>query len=110
MKRRTGSTSVSPTLCIHSVNVAKIESNSLSIPISINKSESEIVETQGLLDSGAGGNFIDQIYVRNNKLKTKELARPLQARNVDGTKNKQGTITSCVDLELEIAGKRWKYD
>ena len=37
--------------------------NSLTIPLKI-KSEEEIIETNALLDSGAGGEFIDQNYAK----------------------------------------------
>jgi aspartyl protease len=96
---------VSPTLCIHSVLIAKIESNSLSIPMLINKNESEIVKVLGLLDSGAGGEFIDRNYARNQGFKIKKLDQLLLARNVDGTKNKQGTTTTYVDLDVKINGR-----
>ena len=60
------STLISPFLDIHSVTVATIELKSLSIPISINCTEkNKNVETLGLIDSGAGGEFIDQNYARN---------------------------------------------
>ena len=46
----------SPILDIFSVNIAHIESNSLSIPILIKcAEENKTVETLGLIDSGAGG-------------------------------------------------------
>ena len=37
----------------------------MSVPILINRDESkETIETLGLLDSGAGGQFIDQNYAK----------------------------------------------
>ena len=38
--------------------------------------------------------------------KTHKLEKPLQAYNVDGTKNKQGTIKYYVNLNLEINGRK----
>ena len=56
LKWRAASTSTSPVLDIFSVNIAHIESNSLSIPILIKcAEENKTVETLGLIDSGAGG-------------------------------------------------------
>ena len=82
-------------------------SNSISIPILINHDESkETVKTLGLLDSGAGGQFIDQNYARKAGFKIKKLNKHLQALNVDGTKNKRGTITSFVELNARINGKQ----
>ena len=89
MKWRAASTSTSPMIDIFSVTVATIESNSLSIPITIeNARENETVETLALIDSGAGGKFIDQKYVEATGLKTHLLEKPITARNVDGTENK----------------------
>ena len=96
-------TSNSPTVDIFSVKLATIESNSLSIPILIKCAEDDqTVETLALIDSGAGGKFIDQNYAKAIGLKTQPLERPITARNVDGTENKHGRIThfTLVDLLL----------
>ena len=107
MNWRNGSTSISPYIDIHSVTVATIKSISLSIPILINETEkNETVEILGLVDSGAGGQFIDQNYTRQKVYKTRKLEEPMIAYNVDGTRNKRGTITSFVDLTVKI-NKRW---
>jgi len=74
----------------------------------ISCAEKETVETLGLIDSGAGGKFIDQNYAKNSGFTIQKLDEPLTARNVDGTKNKQGTITSFVDLDLTINGRTKK--
>jgi hypothetical protein len=60
------------------------------------------VETTTLLDTGAGGEFIDQNFVQNQKIGTKELKYPIEVFNVDGTPNKQGTITKYTWLDLTI--------
>ena len=86
--RRSGSTSVSPLLDIYSVSTAVINSNKLSIPIRIEDTEERSVETLGLIVSGAGGKFINQNYAKRMGFKTHKLEKPLQAYNVDGTKNK----------------------
>ena len=54
----------SPCIDIYSVITATIQSNKLSIPIRISETEKRTVETLGLIDSGAGGNFIDQNYIK----------------------------------------------
>jgi hypothetical protein len=59
---------------------------------------------EGLLDSGASGNFIDSNYASSISAKRKNLKKPIKVYNVDGTPNKRGTITQCVDLCLEIHG------
>jgi len=105
--RRVASTSVSPSLDIFSVYTAKIVSNSMTIPIKISgKTEKENVDTPGLLDSKAGGKFIDQNYTRKSGFKIQQLEQPLKAFNVDGMENKRGTIKSFMDLDLTIFGKR----
>ena len=97
--------SPSPILDIYSVTLATIESNSLSIPITIEQTEKEIVETLGLIDSGAGGKFIDQNFAKKAGFKIQKLKKPMIAQNVDGTKNKTGMITSFVTLNLKINGR-----
>jgi Retroviral aspartyl protease len=54
--------------------------------------QNKIVEATTLLDTGAEGKFIDQNFVRNQKIETKELKHPIEVFNVDGTPNKRGTI------------------
>ena len=55
--------SVSPSLDIYSVDSLQ-NKNSLNINISAKHNRSDIiVETPALIDSGAGGTFIDQNYV-----------------------------------------------
>jgi len=109
LKRRTASTSISPCLDIFNISTAKIESNSLSIPIQISgKTEKEIVETLALIDSGAGGEFIDQNYARNSGLDIQQLEKPLKVFNVDGTSNKRGTIKYFVQLDILVNGRQEK--
>jgi hypothetical protein len=50
------------------------------------------IETQPLIDSGAGGIFMDQNYAWKQRLSLTKLEYPITAQNVDGTENKQGTI------------------
>jgi len=103
--RRTVPTSVSPSLDIYSVTVATISRNTLSVPIKIATSKSKTVETLSLIDSGAGGAFIDQNYAKNFDIQ--HLDEPIKAYNVDGTENKKGTIKSFVDLEFRIDGRKF---
>jgi hypothetical protein len=96
----------SPILDIYSVTIATIKSNSLSIPITIKQTEKDkTIETLGLIDSGAGGKFIDQNFSKKAGFEIQTLKEPLIARNMDGTKNKTGLITSFVILNLTINGK-----
>ena len=79
---------VSPYIDIYSVITATIHSNKLSIPIRISETEKKTIETLGLIDSGAGGKFIDQNYVKKSGFETHTLETPIRAYNVDGTENK----------------------
>jgi hypothetical protein len=97
--------SVSPILDIYSVEQTK-DSNEITFPITFESNKSkEIVETQTLINSGAGGTFIDQNYARKLNLETQLLDTPLTARNIDGTVNKRGTIKSYVDLRFKLGDK-----
>ena len=78
----------------------------MHIPISLlGKNTEKIVDTRALIDSGAGGTFIDQNFAKRLNLPMKKLETPLIARNVDGTLNKRGTIRYSVQLPLLINGK-----
>jgi Retroviral aspartyl protease len=108
LKRRTGSTLASPSLSIEHVQVAQIERNTMTIDILIlNESlgQKKIVETTTLLDTRAGGKFIDQNFIQNQKIKTKKLKYPIEVFNVNGAPNKQGTITKYTWLDLMINGQ-----
>ena len=50
-----------------------INSNTLSIPIQTEGTEEKSVETLGLIDSGAGGKFINQNYAKRMGFKTHKL-------------------------------------
>ena len=58
-------------------------------------------ELQALLDSGTTDNFISPLTVNRFKLSTYELPKSKVVRNVDGTRNSQGSITHAVNLEVQ---------
>jgi hypothetical protein len=91
LKRRTASTSAS-SIYIFSVHKPD-NNNSFHIDAIIETPEkNEPIETQPLVDSGAGGIFMDQNYARKHGFNLTKLEYMITARNVDGTKNKQETI------------------
>ena len=85
---------------MYSITAQNMPINSLSIPIQIRDTD-KTVETLALIDSGAGGKFIDQNYVRKLGIKTQELEQPLIARNVDGTPNKLPLLSPLSWLSME---------
>jgi hypothetical protein len=91
------------------VLVARVSNKSICIPITLreNKKDREPVELEALLDSGAGGLFIDATFAKQNEFTLHDLPEPLNAYNVDGTLNKKGTVTSYVKADLTI-GERIK--
>ena len=97
--------SISPILDMYRIMVENMQSNSFSIPMQLRNDTNQNVETLALIDSGAGGKFIDQNYVWKLGVKIQKLEQPLIARNVDGTRNKKGEITSFVNLDLIINGR-----
>jgi hypothetical protein len=96
---------VSPCLEIHSVTLGLVERNTLFIPITIRDQSGKTVESPALVDSGAGGKFIDQNFARKSKMDIYNLEKPMKALNVDGTENKRGTIKQYVDLTFTINGR-----
>ena len=72
-------TPVTLTLFIHHVHAATIlNKNSLFIPLEFESTdEKKIIETLGLVDSGAGGKLIDQNFAQQEKLEFKKLVEPL---------------------------------
>jgi hypothetical protein len=72
---------VSPSLSIEHVQVAQIKKNTMTVDILISGEslgQKKIVKATTLLDTGAGGKFIDQNFVRNQKIETKELKYPIE--------------------------------
>ncbi|ESK87519.1 pro-pol protein [Moniliophthora roreri MCA 2997] len=68
----------------------------------------KIIETQALLDSGAGGRFIGKTLARELGKKWISLPEKIKVFNVDGTPNKTVWISHVVELEFSIAGKEFQ--
>ena len=106
--RRTASMSVSPSLDIYLVNSLQ-DKHSLNITISVKHNQNnKNIETLALIDSGAGGTFIDQNHVQKVEYKLTELKTPVKAYNVDGTEKKKGMIKNYVDLQFSLNGKEFQ--
>ena len=57
---------------------------------------------KALVDSGAGGIFLDKKFALENKIALTPLDKPILVYNVDGTENNTGTIKHCVWLKIQI--------
>ena len=68
-------------------------SQSMRLPLTIDITKTETVETDALIDSGSAGIFIHREYAKQLGLKQIPLARPIIAQNINGTANKQGDMT-----------------
>ena len=58
------------------------------MPIQISENRKKIIKTLRLIDSGAGGKFIDQNIARKIRVRIQNLETPMRAWNIDGTENK----------------------
>jgi len=79
----------------------------MHIPIRI-LSNGKTIETKALIDSGAGGTFMDQNFARKHQFPIKRLEQPLVVFNVDGTLNKKGTITHSAELDVTFGARTRK--
>ena len=86
---------------INSVEILEVTRQTIEVKLAIHL-ESDIDE-MALIDSGAGGNFIDEATASKLQLIRTELRRHIVVRNVDGTQNHQGQITHRTILEVTIA-------
>ena len=97
---------MSPSVNIYSIN-AVIDNKSLYSMTLLNK-KGEMIEIKTLVDSGAGGIFIDQNFAWKHNIRQMELEPPIKAQNVDGTKNKQGTICFYTNLDIKIGNQTFQ--
>ena len=109
MKRSAASTSRRPEVTVSPVVVADVSKQSMRIPVSITCKD-RTVETNALIDSGAGGLFIDESFARKSKLPLLPIPHPIPVFNVDGTPNVNGTITHKVTGNLVVAGDKWQSE
>ena len=75
---------------------------SISLPIGIRGISAG---TLALINSGAGGNFVDHNFARQHGLTQKALATPVKVYNVNGTPNKYGTPIMLTSKSLLLKEK-----
>jgi hypothetical protein len=85
-------------LCNHSQH----SWNLISVPINTGSSK-QTVKT--LINSGAGGLFIDQNFAKNFEINY--LDKPVKAYNMDRMKNKQGMINAHVNLKFKHGDQKF---
>ena len=59
-----------------------------------------------LIDSGATANFLDWRVAKWLGFKPKKLEQPVPVKNVNGTPNKDGQLTHCVHLWVQLGEKK----
>lgn len=91
-------------ITISHVLVAEVNGQSMRIPLSITQRK-KTVEPKALIDSEAGGVFMDINYVKKQGLITTNMIKPLPVYNVDGTPNARGPITECVWAMTKLGRK-----
>ena len=82
------------------------DNQALRIPMSFlynNKNH----KASALLDTGAEGLFIDRKLVEKLQLKTIKLRHALRPKNVDGTLNNAGRITSYAPLQVKLGNQQY---
>ena len=61
-----------------------------------------------MVDSGATTTFLSRWFIKENRVVTRKLDTPIPLYNIDGTLNRDGTITDVAILQLEIGAHREK--
>ena len=55
-----------------------------------------------MVDSGATATFIHRKFIEKNSVRTRKLRNPIPLFNIDGTQNREGSITDVAVLDLVI--------
>ena len=71
--------SISPILDMYHITAKNMQSDPFSIPVQLRNDTNQNIKTLALIDSGAGGKFIDQNYARKLGVKIQKLEQPLIA-------------------------------
>jgi len=94
---------------ISPVLVADTNKKSFSVPLLVSgdgRNANRRFEMNALIDSGAGGTFIDKKFTQQNGITLILIEKLIQAFNVDGTKNNTGTIEHCAWLKIQMEKKK----
>ena len=81
----------------------------MNIPLSIlceSQRNEKTIETQTLIDSGAGGDFLHQDFATKHRINLLPLDTPIIPWNIDGTLNIGGKITHYVYVDILFDDRR----
>ena len=84
--------------------------NSIRLPILIQKQDGKIIGTNALIDSGAMGCFISKDTVQRLGLPIQKLDQTVRAQNMNGTLNKSGSVKYKTNIVLDYGGVREYQD
>ncbi|KAF8219113.1 hypothetical protein L208DRAFT_1343238 [Tricholoma matsutake] len=102
---------VTTVVSLGSVLLATMNRQSMCLSIQVAESDNgKDITMNALLNSGAGGVFIDLKFIKQEGIRTYPLGRTIWATNVDGTLNRQGTITRCMKGRLHINGRSYPME
>ncbi|EJF59258.1 hypothetical protein DICSQDRAFT_15600, partial [Dichomitus squalens LYAD-421 SS1] len=59
-------------------------------------------ELVAMVDSGATTKFLHRRFVARNQVTMRKLAKPIPLYNIDGSENRDGTITEVAVLTMKI--------
>ena len=66
-------------------------------------------QAKALIDSGAGGLFINEDFAKSLRAPMQPLSIPIPVFNVDGTPNKRGVINKFVQVKVEVSEQPRNY-
>ena len=80
----------------------------ISIPImSKTVRGNRTIVTKVLLNTGAGGLFLDKKYTDKHKIILQKLPNPITPQNIDGTLNQAGQITHYTWIQVQIDKRKF---
>ena len=59
-----------------------------------------------MVDSGATTKFLNRRFVKDNKVTTRKLKKPIPLYNIDGSENRDGTVSEVAVLDMTIGTHR----
>jgi len=103
--------SVSAPTCIplKPVLLASANQNSFTVPLVVTeegRNTDKQFEMNALIDSGAGGTFIDKKFTEQNGIALIPIEKKIQIFNADGTENNSRTIENCIWLKIQMGKKK----